>query len=105
MQLWKRPLAPLGVSRPHTLRGQLKGVPGLGLEPQLPNVTMEDRNAQEVTFAKSAFRSENTALDRCDAASKAVIDERCGKILGLEVGSADKADLLCIWMQQTLQQL
>lgn len=57
MQLWKRPLAPLGVSRPHTLRGQLKGVPGLGLEPQLPNVTMEDRNAQDSDLCKVAHQS------------------------------------------------
>lgn len=72
-----------------SVRGQLKGVPGLGQEPQLSNVTMEGRNAQIATFAKFAFRPGNTALDRCDAASKAVIDERCGEIPGLGGSTAD----------------
>jgi len=61
--------------------------------------------AQLATFAKFAFRPGNTALDRCGAAWEAVIDARCGDFLGLDGSSADKADLLCIWMQQTLQQL
>ena len=34
-----------------SVREQLKGVPGLGREPQLSNVTMEDRNAQRASLA------------------------------------------------------
>ena len=56
-----------------------------------PRHGVDGSYAQIATFAKSAFRPGNTALDRCDAALKAVIDERCGGILVLEVSSADGA--------------
>ena len=48
--------------------------------------------AQIAIFANSVFRPTKTACDRYDAACKAVIDERSGKILELEGSSADEAD-------------
>ncbi|WOI35487.1 hypothetical protein R1T40_21330 (plasmid) [Tritonibacter scottomollicae] len=50
---------------------------------------MNVSEAQITEFAKSAFRPGNTACDCCDAALKAVIDERCSEILGLEGSTAD----------------
>ena len=46
---------------------------------------------REATFAKSTFRPGNTALDRCGAAPKAVIDEGCGDFLGLDGSSAGQS--------------
>ena len=60
-----------------------------------PNSCDKGSFAQEATFAKSTFRPGNTALDRCGAAPKAVIDEGCGDFLGLDGGPADKVGFRC----------
>ncbi|OIQ24230.1 MAG: hypothetical protein BM562_18440 [Alphaproteobacteria bacterium MedPE-SWcel] len=56
---------------------------------------MSGWEAQITEFAKSVFRPGNTACDRCDVALKAVIDERCSEILGLEGSTADEATVQC----------